>query len=339
MTLQKQKLPQKSSMKPTTGQLLFGWFSIFCLLLIFKNSTLANLYIQRGLQLCAQTVIPSLFPFMVLSEILISGGFGEHVVGTLSRPLCNLFRLPATALCAMLLGILCGFPVGARGIAKAYRNGTLSKEDAEWVLPFANLPSPAFVIGVIGTSLWHSTRFGIVLYLCVTSCSLILEIFLSRIKKKKKDCSSFFSISDRSLCCVSGTRLFTDSMVSATAGILSVCAYVVFFSAFMGAIEAIFLRFSAPSVIFSGLSCILELSQGVSTASELHTYPSALLCAFACGWSGCSVHCQVISSCDGLGLSFRNYFFLKLLLGILCVLLFAVLIACFPWLLISPKIG
>ena len=86
MTLKKQ-IPQNRSRHPLSAeQLLFGWFSLFCLLLIFKNGEIASEYIHRGLLLCARSVIPSLFPFMVLSELLIRGGMGERMIGKIATP-------------------------------------------------------------------------------------------------------------------------------------------------------------------------------------------------------------------------------------------------------------
>jgi len=334
MTRKTQKLSAKAPLRLTGSQLLFGWFSIFCLLLIFKNAPLANESIRNGLLLCAQTVIPSLFPFMVLSDLLISSDMGERVISYVSRPSERLFRLPPAALCAMVLGLLCGFPVGARGIANACKSGKLSRRDAERVLPFANMPSPAFVIGVVGTSLWKNVRFGIALYLCMTVCVLLFAFFLPRIKKEKKDTLSFFSFDSSLSRKTGGVKLFTESISSATRGILSVCAYVIFFSALMGALQSIFLRFHTPPSLFSFLSCLFELSQGVNSAAQPHSFTAALLCAFACGWSGFSVHCQVICSCDGLGLSYRGYFINKLLLGVSCALAFGVLIFFFPSLLL-----
>lgn len=62
----------------TPGQLCFGFFALFCLFLILRNPDVAIEYITSGLRLCAVTVIPSLFPFLVLSELIVSG---RHQVG------------------------------------------------------------------------------------------------------------------------------------------------------------------------------------------------------------------------------------------------------------------
>ena len=77
---------KKKAQRLPLGELCFGWFCLFCLVLILKNTQVAMEYIHQGLRLCAKTVIPSLFPFMVISEILVSSGMGA----TILRPLSSL---------------------------------------------------------------------------------------------------------------------------------------------------------------------------------------------------------------------------------------------------------
>ena len=67
----------KSAALPSAGQAGFWLMSTFCFVLVLRNSDAAVEYMGRGLTLCARTVIPSLFPFMVISELLVSSGAGE----------------------------------------------------------------------------------------------------------------------------------------------------------------------------------------------------------------------------------------------------------------------
>lgn len=329
MTLKKQILPRKVALPRSPGQLLFGWFSLFCLLLIFKNGEIASDYIHRGLLLCAKSVIPSLFPFMVLSELLISGGMGDRIIGKIALPLSKAFFLPPAAVSAVLLGLVCGFPIGAKTVASAYRRGKLSKREAERALCISNHPSSAFVVAAVGTSLWGNTRFGVFLYLTVISVALLFGVIdgLWERKRTKPQESSVQTGDDPVY--LKGAKLFTESIRSATGGILLVCAYVVFFSALMGAVSAIFLDLGAPDSLSSIVFSLLELSQGVSHASHAENIlQAAVLTAFTCGWSGLSVHCQVISVCDGLDISFRRYFLAKFAQALLCALLFGILLQC-----------
>lgn len=318
---------------PSAGQVTFGLFALFCLLLILRNAELAIAYVNTGLKLCAKAVVPSLFPFMVLSELIVSGASESQWIKRLTKPLQRLFGLPAAGCTAALLGMLCGFPVGAKCAMLSYERGELTKKEAQHVLLFSNNPSSAFLISAVGVSLWESRAFGVMLYAITLSVSLLTG-FLYRFLQRKEEIPTLWGSPLPSSAPLSGARLFTNSIASATGSILLVCAYVVFFSVLTGTLNLCLGALRLPSEISSLISCLLELSGGVSKASTLSNAPlAALLCAFAAGWSGLSVHCQVLSVCDGKGLSFGPYFIAKLIQGILCALLMGVAVYFCPALL------
>lgn len=331
-------LPTRKKALPTPGQLCFGGFGLFCLLLLLKNSEVAIEYMNRGLLLCVRTIIPSLFPFMVLSELIVSGGLSESLPRFLTRPLERLFGLPAIGCCAALLGMLCGFPVGAKCASLAYERGALTKKETERVLCFSNNPSSAFLISAVGVSLWGNHRFGTALYGVILASSVITGIFSNVFQKKKEKETLSPSFCTAPTTPLSGASLFSTAIRSATWSILLVSAYVVFFSTLMGSLELVLGGFSVGANVRAAIFCLLELSGGMSTAATLeNAHFAALLSAFAAGWSGLSVHCQVLSVCDGKGLSFRGYFLSKLVQGAICACLFGVLLYFFPDLTVPAK--
>ncbi len=314
------------------GEFSFGWFCLFCLVLILKNTQIAMEYIHQGLRLCAKTVIPSLFPFMVISEILVSSGIGAAILRPLSSVLRRVFRLPCVGCCAVILGMLCGFPVGARCAVSALSSGELTREEAERVLLFSTNPSSAFLINAVGVSLFGNRTFGILLYFSILLSQFIIGILFSHPAKEKgtERANAVDSINDipkkRSV-----GRLFTDAVTASLSAILLVCAYVVFFSALGGTVNLALEHFHAPALLKASVFGFLELSSGVSAASALpNTVASALLCAFASGWGGISVHCQLLSVCSGSGVRLRSYLLAKLTQGFLCTMLFGILLRIFP---------
>lgn len=323
MTRNRLFVPSKPKNKIRYGQICFGAFSLFCLLLLLKNADIAIASMKQGLALCAGTVIPSLFPFMVLSELILSGNLLQSILKKLTRPLQKLFRLSSTGCCALLLGLLCGFPIGARCAVSAYDKGQLSREETEHVMLFSNVPSSAFLINAVGISLFQSRSLGILLW-GITLLSALLTGWLFARRKQKKEDPHNQSWEDPLSPQKSpgGAALFTSAISSATRSILLVCAYVVFFSALSGALNSILQVFHLPPLLQALTFVLLELSGGVSQAAHLFDPPLAIpLCAFAAGWSGLSVHCQVLSVCEGKGFSFGNYFLAKLLQGFLCAML------------------
>ncbi len=327
MTAAHQKKHWYASITPK--QFCLGFLSVFCFLLLLRNSDFAVRQIRRGLTLCADSVIPSLFPFMVLSEWIVAGGFGNLLLRPFALPFRKLFGLSTSGCCAFLLGVLCGFPVGAKCAVAFYDRGEITKSECERVLCFANNPSPAFLIGTVGTTLWCNRGFGIVLYLTVLLAACLTALLTRRHQQENSTAEKTRLLPSHQpqLC---GARLLTHSVRTATENMLLVCAYVIFFSAFTGTLNLILssrLSESAQAVTAS----VFELSGGMSLISKLNNKTvSVPLCAFAAGWSGLSVHCQVLSVCDGRELSFRPYFLAKLFQAFLCAWLLIGIQLVFP---------
>ncbi len=309
---------------------LFGVFTLFCLLLILRNSELAIDYITRGLRLCGMTVIPALFPFMVLSELLAGSGCLLHLPRPLLAPLRRLLGLPDVGCCAVLLGLFCGFPVGARCAIAFYETGALTRRQTERILICASCPSSAFLISAVGSSLWGNRRFGLVLYATVIAVSLLCGV-IDHLRCAGTQDGSIVEIPTVPSPPLHGAKLLCEAVRSSTAAILQVSSYVVFFSAVSGCFGICLSALHLSGELHAFLSCLLELSGGVGLASALpQVFLGAALTAFAAGWSGISVHCQMLAVCDHHALSLRPYLLHKLLQGLLCALIISVILLLFP---------
>lgn len=104
---------------------------------------------NEGIRLCLYSVIPSLFPFLVLSALLTGALIGTK--GSFPRPIGQLCGIPEGAEALLAVGLLGGYPVGAQNIAQLYRDGKLSKGDAERMLGFCNNAGPAFLFGIVAS--------------------------------------------------------------------------------------------------------------------------------------------------------------------------------------------
>ena len=319
----------------TPRRLCLGWLGLFCLFLMLRNSAIATEYITRGLRICAKTIIPSLFPFMVISELIVSGGIGNTILRPIV-PLCKpILRLSESGCCAVLMGMFCGFPIGARCAMSALKSNQMTREEALRVILFSTNPSTAFLINAVGVSLWESRRIGVTFCVIVLLSQLIVGLLFAHVFTNQKNPHTPVeqhqaNDSPRAVCI---SKLFTQAIGSSCSGILLVCAYVVFFSALSGTVNLVLDGMGASPLLKAIVACVLELSGGVSAACGVASqYWALVLCAFAIGWSGISVHCQLLSLCDGQGLHLRTYFLAKLLQGVLCA---AMILA---WIKIDPSL-
>lgn len=310
------------------GQLVFCFICGGCLALTLYYSDNAIEYISAGMLLCVRTVIPSLFPFMVISGLMVSIGLGEIMGRICEYPVRRLFGVSGASACALFMGAVCGFPVGARTVVALLDAGHISRREAERIMCFCNNPSSAFLISAVGVSLYANRRTGLVFYLVTLSGSLILgvgaRIIFGRIDS---DCAT--SRPERPP--LPSLDSFTGAVSDAATGMLTVCAYVVFFSAIMGCLGRLVSQLGCPTALGALLYGAVELSGGVSASAALGTGPLGVcLTAFIIGWSGLSVHFQIMSLCRGRGLRFRDYFVAKLCHGTLNALIIAVLYTLSP---------
>ena len=117
-----------------------GWAAGMLVLILDGKTALAGAAV--GVELCLQTLIPSLFPFFVLSAML-TGSLGGNGL--------------------LLAGILGGYPVGAGNVVQAYRAGQISRSQAERLVVLCNCAGPSFLFGVI-TPVLGELKLGLALW-------------------------------------------------------------------------------------------------------------------------------------------------------------------------------
>ena len=123
---------------------ILGAFGFLILILDAKTAIIGA---QDAINLCQRSVIPSLFPFIVLSNLVTSGLYGS--TSPLLRPLGKLLGIPKGSEGIFLTGILGGYPTGAQAVQNAWTQGALSIEDARRMLGFCNNAGPAFLFGIL----------------------------------------------------------------------------------------------------------------------------------------------------------------------------------------------
>ena len=268
---------------------------------------LAIEYMSRGLRICTASVIPTLFPFMAVSELMVRSGCGAIVGKRLEAPMRALFGTSGAGAVAILLGAVCGFPVGASTAAGLYRRGEMSEDEAVRVLCFCNYPSSAFMISAVGASLWNDAGIGRILYICVISAGAIWGLLHRRGGEKLTPyCPRQTRI---------GIAVIGESITAAALSLLNVCAYIAFFSCVVGCLSRAFAAGGMGETAEAFIYSFFELTSGAASAALVKSKAIGFVISAAAGaWSGLSVHLQVISVCaaEGLKLPLRRYFAAKL---------------------------
>lgn len=309
----------------SAGTVAFSLMSTLSFFLVLFCGEAAIAAMKNSLSLCAKSVIPSLFPFMVVSELVVRSGAGAWL-GRLCAPLLRrTFGISEAGSTSVLLGTLCGFPVGAKSAASLCDTGHLSHDELSRLLCFCNQPSSAFVTSAVGISLFGSYRFGLLLYGITLLSALLIGLFV-RLLIPSKAPSNFPSPTNEKSS-PPRVSLFTDAVSGAAHGMLTVCAFVCFFGTLVACLETLPAVSKLPSSLSALLVGFFELTGGVARAAA-HSSPllAAYAAAWCLGWSGLSVHFQIMCLCNREGVSFRPYFVAKAAQGALNVaLLYAVL--------------
>lgn len=313
--------------KPGAGTAI----SVLCLFLfvmLFRDSDIAGEHMRRGLRICSETLIPSLFPFMVISELLVNSGACEALTRVMRRPMALLFGVSGECASALLLGVVCGFPVGAKTASSLYSRGNITREECEHLLSFCNLPSAPFMIFAVGEGMFGSKMIGIFLYCAVLISGVTCGVLMRPKERKAQTSSSSTAVS------VKGGvfSIFASSVVSAAYSVISVCAFVTFFTCIVGTFSSTFAA-DLPSPLRALVFSFFELTSGCAAcAATGEPRLAVILAAAAGGWSGLSVFLQIYSltRTEGDVLSLAPYVRSKAISALFCASLAALVTHFFP---------
>ena len=276
---------------------------------------------SAALRLCASSVVPSLFPFMVISSLLTQSA---PFLFAGSAKQSRLFALPAASLVAVILGAVCGFPMGVVTVAGLKRRRLLTKRQAEDLAAVVNNAGPAFVVEVIGSSFFGSRAFGVRLYLLQLASALALGTAYLAISARRRGgttgCGDGGESAGAAPAAIPGrarlTVIFTEAVGQATLGVIRVCGFVVFFSVVIDG--AALLLPSLGNTALAALSCVLEFTSGCRLAATVGGQLGAAMCAFAVGFSGVSVLAQSAAFAFAEGIAMRRALLFKLAQGLVC---------------------
>lgn len=280
---------------------------------------------KSSLALCAGTIVPSLFPFMVVSNMILRLGLAERL-GRAFEPLARrLFRVSGAGATVFVLSLAGGYPLGALTVSELYSGGRITRSEAGRLLRFCDNCGPAFIVSVAGSCVFGSARVGFFLY-GVHALSAVLVGTISR--RGTADATGTPRIKGQSL-----SAAFTGSVSRASLTCLSVCGFITFFGVCIGLLDAwnflpslcgrIAFKTGAELHFIRSLLCgFLEI--GVGTGSMLGLSLSAenlALCSFVLGWGGLSVQAQAASAISEGGLPPMPHLLGKLLHGGLSALI------------------
>ncbi|MBD5445232.1 MAG: hypothetical protein HDR29_06735 [Lachnospiraceae bacterium] len=312
-------------------KLLFTLLALYLtyLLLHYPNQSLE--YASIGLDLWFKKMIPTLLPFMILSGIMVRMNLTERFARCFHPLFHMLWGTSLNGSYVILMGMLCGFPMGARVIGELCHAGKLSEDEGAYLLAFCNNIGPiyfiSFVMGTLslsGNYIPFIMMYGVPLvYGCVLHYLVYIKKALCYLFEKKQS-YTYISYNDHNTLKAQSIEshptppllsAIDDSVISGLIGIGKLGGYMVFFNL----LNVMFIPFSAvPDKFLALCNCILEITSGINRIGISGFYMILILLPFG----GLSCMAQTYSMIKDTNLSISRYFMHKCIQTIITAIIY-----------------
>lgn len=297
---------------------------MLCAGLIFSPQTAAS-GIKSGLNLCLNAIIPSLFPFLVLSFFVVQSGAvnsGGIILGNLVN---KLFRLPKTAGGVVLMSLIGGYPTGAHITSELLKSEIITRKQAQRMILFCVNSGPAFVISTVGNAILGNRRAGMVIFVSLTLSSVFMGVMSRFINDDSlgKDGLAAAREAKSSAVFSRPLQILPQSVMSACVSMAGICAWIMLFCCFGEFLTL--LRVPQKLIIFT--KCLTEVTAGCFSLKGLAAPP---VFAAVLGWGGAAVHCQILKYVNEIGIKPTVFLASRAVNGILAAVICDVLLKFFP---------
>ncbi len=284
----------------------------FAALLRFPQEVSAS--VTEGLRLSVSVLIPSLFPFFICVNLTSALGLTGVLARVFAPVMRRMFHVSGAGCTAVLCGAAGGYPSGAQCVAALYREGQLSRAEAEYLLLFCNNAGPAFLFGAVGTVL----GIGMTGCLLLWGIHLLSALVIGLVNRPKEAPNAALPPVQRA----NASGAVVEAVRSAGQAVLQITMFVAAFS-----VLARLLTMAAAHILPDGvctvLTGMLELSGGIAALAAM---PIALrwklaLASFFLGFGGLCVWMQTQAVLAPAGLSGCGMLLAKLAQGLLAALI------------------
>ncbi len=271
----------------------------------------------KGLTLWFERMIPTLFPFMVLSGIMIRMELTGAFVKALKPVMGSLFRVRDACLYGIVIGFLCGFPMGAHVAAQLYKQKQISRQEAAFLLSFCNNIGPvyflSFVLPTLSLKASVFALFGMYGLPLLYGLFLRYTLFAKGLRRESSLDLQAGKASGAGRNC-SLLRALDESVYTSLSGIAKLGGYMIFFNLLfilpvLGA-RLLALSPSKTELFTGGIGALLEITGGIGILGDRAPY--LVLCILPFG--GLSCIAQTYSMIGDTDLSIGEYVMHKMIL-------------------------
>lgn len=292
--------------------IFIGFLSLIILLLFTLFSKTCIPETQEAVVTFINTILPTMFPFYVLSSLISASSLLEKIFSPANKPITRLLKISDGCISAIILGFFCGFPIGSLITCNLKEKNKISNQDAQKLSAFTNNAGPIFMISIIGNTYLHSAKAGLLLWLSVLFSSVISGIIVCNLKITNNS-------SDYHINCISEKNEtskidFPKTIQSSANTILYVGAVIIFFASVTSVIKLI------PNISpckYGAIYSFLEITGGLKSLIPALNFSNIIykymIISFFASWSGLCVHIQVCGILASGKIKLSYYFTGKLI--------------------------
>jgi len=320
-------------MKKVFISILIMSLLLFCAFEILSESQTIMNAVSYSFNIWINNLFPSLFPFFVLSELLINYGFPE-LIGELFRPIFEkVFKINGNTAFIFIMSLLSGFPSNAKYTKELYLQGKINEKEATKILMFSHFSNPLFILGTISISFLNSKSLGIIVMFSHYITNIIIGL-LFRNYNSSKISNGKFSLKNSILMMhnkrVNNNKtigsIITNSLTNSINTLLLILGVITTFLIITTIIDNNFHLTLFNKSILSGF---LEMTQGLKHVSLLNTSSEhkAILVTMILSFGGLSVHTQILSIISDTKIKYKPFLIARIIHTVISSLICFLLIS------------
>lgn len=315
------------------SNIIFSLFLTLTVIYFIINPKLSMEASLAGAKLFFYSVLPTMFPFMVICNMIINLDGIKLYSKILGPILCRPLGLSYPCSFALVASFLCGYPLGAKYSTDLYKKGIIRHDEFLRLLNIASNIGPLFLLGAVGTSMLGNSTLGYLL-LIPSYLSVVIMGIITKNKKREKKISLPGKDITESKSHYNIGEVIKKSIEDASLNILVLCGYVIMFSVVISMVKTLFVStgtltslsslLNIPEDIFNGLFLGgIEVTNGcnIIASSNLSILSKLSLISFLSSFGGLSIIAQTSSFFYKENVSILKYFLYKVLQGIISFVL------------------
>ena len=281
---------------------------------ILTNSTSIISTISFSMEIWKNNIFPTLFPFFILSDLLINYGFIE-IVSKYFSPLMKLFKIKSECAFIFVLSIFSGFPSNSKYTKELYDKGIINEYEATKVLLFTHFSNPLFILGTL--TLFLNKRLALIILICHYLGNIIVGIIFRNYHPSinSNKINNKVELNNKSF-----IEILTNSIVKTIDTLLLLLGIITTFLIITTIIDS---NLNFPDIIQYILNGIIEMTQGLKYVSMLNININlkAVISTFFLSFGGICIHVQVKSILKGTNIKYLPYLFARIIHGVVSSLL------------------